>query len=100
MAIFKCPKCNKTKVVSKFRTYFKGGKQQNIDLSSNKEICCDSCRVAMQFLPEEGNFETAYSSFSGLSPFEKQKLLRKRSDDDAKKQKFHQQDFEKDYYNA
>ena len=38
MAIFKCPKCHKTKTISKFRTYFRGGKQQNIDLSNNQEI--------------------------------------------------------------
>ena len=100
MAIFKCPKCNKTKVVSKFRTYFKGKNKQNIDLNTNKEICCDDCKIAMEFVPEKGNFGTAYSAFSGLSPVEKQKLLRKRSEDDAKKQKYRQQDFEKDHYNA
>ena len=54
----------------------------------------------MKFIPEDGNFESSYSSFSGLSPVEKQKLLRKRSQNDAKKQKYRGQDYEKDHYNA
>ena len=54
----------------------------------------------MEFIPEKGNFESSYSSFSGLSPVEKQKLLRKRSQEDAKKQKYREQDYEKDHYNA
>lgn len=100
MATFKCPKCNKIKTVSKFRTYFRGGKQQNINLNNNQEIICEDCHIPMKFIPEKGNFESSYSSFSGLSPVEKQKLLRKRSDDDAKKQKYRQADYEKDHYNA
>lgn len=100
MAIFKCPKCNKIRIISKFRTYFREGKQQNIDLSNNQEIVCENCYIPMKFVPEEGNFKTAYSSFSGLSPVEKQKLLRKRSNDDAKKKKYREQDYEKDHYNA
>ena len=100
MAIFKCPKCHKTKTISKFRTYFRGGKQQNIDLSNNQEIVCEDCQVCMEFIPEKGNFESSYSSFSGLSPVEKQKLLRRRSQEDAKKQKYREQDYEKDHYNA
>ena len=100
MAIFKCPKCNKVKTVSKFRTYFRGGKQKNINLDDNQEITCEDCQIPMKFIPEEGNFGSSYSSFSGLSPIEKQKLLRKRSQDDAKKQKYREQDYEKDHYNA
>lgn len=100
MAKFKCPHCEGMKNISKFRTYFRGGEKQNIDLNTNKEILCDNCQTKMVFVPEEGNFESSYSSFSGLSPLEKQKLLRKRSEDDAKKQKYRQQDFEKDFYNA
>lgn len=100
MAKFQCPKCKKIQIISKYRTYFRNGKQQNIDLDTNREIFCSDCKIFMQFSQEEGNFGIAYSSFSGLSPLEKQKLLRKRSDDDAKKEKYRQQDFEKDYYNA
>lgn len=100
MAAFKCPKCGKTISVSKFRTYFKEGKQQNIDLETKKEIICEDCKISMQFVPEKGEFGIAYSQFSGLSPLEKQKLLRKRSNDDAKKQKYRQADYEKDHYNA
>ena len=100
MANFKCLECGKIKVVSKYRTYFKNKKQQNIDLDNNKEILCEDCNIPMVFVPEKGNFESSYSSFSGLSLLEKQKLLRKRSQEDAKKQKYREQDFEKDYYNA
>ena len=100
MAKFKCPNCDKIHIVSKYRTYFRNKKQQNVDLSNNKEIICEECNLPMFFISEEGNFESSYSSFSGLSPLEKQKLLRKRSDSDAKKKKFRNEDFEKDYYNA
>lgn len=100
MATFKCPNCSKIKIVSKFRTFFKNGNQQNINLEDNKEILCEDCNTPMKFIPEKGNFQSSYSSFSGLSPLEKQKLLRKRSDDDAKKQKYVNADFEKDHYNA
>lgn len=100
MAIFKCPHCESIKSVSKYRTSFKGGEQITIDLDTKKEIICENCNKKMVFVPEKGNFESSYSSFSGLSPLEKQKLLRKRSQDDAQKQKYRQQDFEKDHYNA
>jgi len=100
MARFQCPKCKKEILVSKFRTIYKNGKKQNINLENNKEIICEYCKEQMIFIPESGNFESSYSSFSGLSPLEKQKLLRRRSQDDAKKQKYRQQDFEKDHYNA
>lgn len=100
MATFKCPKCKKITIVSKFRTYFKNNKQQNINLENGEEIVCKDCNIPMKFIPEKGNFESSYSSFSGLSPLEKQKLLRKRSEEDAKKQKYREQDFEKDHFNA
>lgn len=100
MANFKCSNCNNTKIVSKFRTYFDKGNRKNIDLDSQKEIICEDCKIPMAFVSEKGNFESSYSSFSGLSPIEKQKVLRKRSQDDANKQRYRNQDFEKDHYNA
>lgn len=99
MAIFKCPKCNKTKEISKFRTYFKNGDKTNIDLDTKEEIYCE-CGTPMKFIPNEGNFQSSYSPFSTLSPLEKQQLLRKRSRDDAKKQKYIEQEREKIHFNA
>lgn len=100
MAIFKCSNCNKIVNISKFRTLYSNGKRININLENKKEIICENCKIPMVFVPNEGNFNSSYSAFSGLSPLEKQKLLRKRSQDDAKKQKYVEQEREKVHFNA
>ena len=61
MAIFKCKKCGKISSVSKFRTYYKGGKKININLEDKKEIICEDCKEHMEFIPDEGNFQSSYS---------------------------------------
>ena len=99
MALFKCPICGKETECSKFRTVSRGNKLININLNTNKEIICE-CGSQMNFQPIEGDFESAYGKFSALSPLERQLSLRKRSQEDAKKQKYVDQEREKCFYNA
>lgn len=100
MALFKCPNCGKEIECSKFRTVSRGSKLITIDLNTNKEIVCE-CGSQMIFQPIEGDFEsTNYGKFSALSPLERQLSLRKRSQEDAKKQKYVDQEREKCYYNG
>lgn len=100
MSKFKCSICDKICDINQYKTLYKDNNKIYIDLNTNKEICCKNCNNKLQLILNKENFEVVYSSFSGLSPLEKQKLLRKRSDDDAKKQKYREQDREKDHYNA
>lgn len=100
MGKFKCTKCDNEINCSKFRTVIKNGKLINIDLSTNKEIVC-KCGSEMTFQPIEGEFEsTNYGKFSAMSPLERQKTLRKRSQEDAKKQKYVDAERERCYYNG
>lgn len=99
MAKFKCLKCSKEIEISKFRTIYRDKKRINMDLNTNKEIICE-CGEKMELIPNEGNFTSTYSQFSTLSPLEKQKLLRKRSREDAKKQKYVEQEREKLHFNG
>lgn len=100
MSKFECSKCKNIYEINQFKTLYKNNNKIYIDLNTNKEICCENCNNKLQLIQDKENFGIVYSSFSGLSPLEKQKLLRKRSDDDAKKQKYREQDREKDHYNA
>ena len=66
MAKFKCPKCNKEILVSKFRTYFRKGKQQNINLENNQEILCPTCGACYGICYQKKEIlNLHYSSFSG-----------------------------------
>ena len=100
MAIFICPKCGKVVTVSKFRTHYKNGSKINIYFETKEEIICEDCKTKLEFKPNEGNFQSSYSAFSGLTPLEKQQLLRQRSRDDAKKQKYVEQEKEKVHFIA
>lgn len=100
MALFLCPICYKCKEVSNFRTFYKEGKKINVNLISGKKIVCPECNIAMNFVPKVGVFGVSYSPFSGLSPLEKQRLLRKRSEADNKKQQYVKQEEEKVHFNA
>lgn len=97
---FKCPKCNKEIFIQKFRTSFKNGELVNIEEQTGKEIICPDCKEKMKYIYAEGPCTANYGSFSSLSPMEKQLALRKRSREDAIKNKYQDQEREKVFYNA
>lgn len=96
----KCKKCGKIMPLNKVRTIYQNGKKVYINPDTKKEILCEDCKGQVELLQQEGNFQSSYSQFSTLSPLEKQKLLRKRSQEDAKKQKYVEQEREKVHYGA
>lgn len=99
MAKFICNKCNKIVETQKYSVKIKGSKLINIDNSTKKEILC--CEEAMEFLDEnKGPINVNFGKFNSMTPLERQQVLRKRSQDDAKKQKYRDQDREKYFYNA
>lgn len=101
MSKFRCPKCGKEIEVSKYKSIFKGDKVINIDNLTDKEIICEDCKIPMEFVKKEGNYETAgIGKFTNLSPLEKQQVLRKRSREDAKKNKYVANEMEKDRFNG
>lgn len=97
---FKCPKCNKEFFIQKHTTVFKNGDLVNIEEKTGKEIICPDCKIKMKYIYEEGPCTANYGSFSSLTPMEKQLALRKRSREDAIKNKYQDQEREKVFYNA
>lgn len=98
---FICKKCGKESTnYNKIRTFYKNNKRIFKVIGTNIELKCVYCNGDLKEKVEEGNFTSSYSEFGGLSPLEKQKILRKRSREDAKRQKYVEQEREKEHFNG
>jgi len=80
---FFCPKCKKEVFIPSYSIKVKDG--DSIYLEKGKEIKCSDCKVGLEPIPKEGEFNINYTKFFALPAEEKKKILKARSKRDYEK---------------
>lgn len=99
MSLFECKNCNIRQSINKYTVTVRNNHLVNVCTDTKEEICCPKCKKPLVFVEEKKDLsEVGFGMFSSKSIEEKQASLKKRSREDAKKQKYVENEREKVFY--